>query len=491
MASAGAWTDTSPSAVLGPRTPGQVLRAALLSALGALLVGGTAAVLLGRLPLNLYDVSFSLDWGRELIHGQPPDVRVVGASTPHPLSILSGAFAALFGTGALTVIAGVLYVAAGTALVALFALGRACRLGAMGVCAALALVVSEPFVLATMGQATVSDLPSLAAVLVALALEVGRPRRGTAPLVMLAAAGLFRPEAWLLSAMYLLWVSPGRSWSARARLGALALTGPLLWGITDLLLTGNALYSLTYTRASTLLAQRPTGFRNFPGVLWSTLTSYLSTPILVGAFLGLAIDLRARRLPRLIPVTLVLTVVGFAGLGAANLPLDDRYTLPTTLLLAIYFGYFLAGWRRQKRGWIRRGWIGAALVVALLAMAATPADLRALSRDRAQLTAQAQVPAKLSMLLRDRSLRAQIAACGPVQASYRIMPLLAYDLGRSPRTVVVVDRGVPTAGTVIEPTAGLAETMFETHSHPVSSLSRRGYELVAANDSWLIYTRCA
>lgn len=491
MASAGAWTDRSVTAVLGPPALGQVLRAGLLGALGALVMGAAAAVLLGRLPLNLYDVSFSLDWGRELIHGQPPDVRVVGASTLHPLSIVSGAFAALFGTGALAVLGGVMYVAAGTVLVALFALGRACGLHAMGVCAALALVVSEPFVFATMGQATVSDLPSLAAVLVALALEVGRPRRGTAPLVMLAVAGLFRPEAWLLSAMYVLWVSPGRSWSARARLGAVALSGPLLWGVTDLLLTGNPLYSLTYTRASTIVAQRPTGLGSFPGVLWSTLTSYLSTPILVGAFLGLAIDLWAGRLHRLIPVTLVLTVVGFAGLGAAKLPLDDRYALPTTLLLAIYFGYFLAGWRRQRPGWLRRGWIVAALVVALLAAAATPADLKALSRDRAQLTAQAQVPAKLSALLRDRSLRTQIAACGPVQASYRVRPLLAYDLGRSPRTVVQVDRGVPTAGTVIEPTAGLAETMFETHAHPISSLSRRGYELVAANDSWLIYTRCA
>lgn len=59
------------------------------------------ALVLGRLPLNLYDVSFSLDWGRELIHGQLPDVRAPGASTPHPLSILAGACAALFSADAL------------------------------------------------------------------------------------------------------------------------------------------------------------------------------------------------------------------------------------------------------------------------------------------------------------------------------------------------------------------------------------------------------
>jgi len=57
----------------------------LLSTLvaGALALAVGAA--LGRAPLNLYDVSFSLDWGSDLIHGLVPDVRVSGASTPHPL----------------------------------------------------------------------------------------------------------------------------------------------------------------------------------------------------------------------------------------------------------------------------------------------------------------------------------------------------------------------------------------------------------------------
>src|SRR2546429_3436483 len=59
------------------------------SALGASMLAVVVGVALGRPPLNLYDVSFSLDWGSDLVHGLVPDVQVSGAATPHPLSIAS------------------------------------------------------------------------------------------------------------------------------------------------------------------------------------------------------------------------------------------------------------------------------------------------------------------------------------------------------------------------------------------------------------------
>jgi hypothetical protein len=51
-----------------------------------------AGLLLGLpdTPLNLYDVSFSLLWGRELLAGTLHNVQVWGASTPHPAAILTG-----------------------------------------------------------------------------------------------------------------------------------------------------------------------------------------------------------------------------------------------------------------------------------------------------------------------------------------------------------------------------------------------------------------
>ena len=48
------------------------------------------------------------------------------------------------------------------------------------------------------------DVPFLALVVWAAALEAERPRRGGAVFALLAAAGLLRPEAWLLSGAYAL-----------------------------------------------------------------------------------------------------------------------------------------------------------------------------------------------------------------------------------------------------------------------------------------------
>ncbi|HST54976.1 MAG TPA: hypothetical protein VLJ42_03650 [Solirubrobacteraceae bacterium] len=490
MATANAWAQR-PIDALAANTARDWLRIALLSAAAAGVFALVGVFALGRLPLNLYDVSFTLNWGRELIHGQVPDVQVSGASTPHPLSIASGAFAALFGGDALDAMRGLLLVAGGAVGVALLAMGRAFRSVWIGVIAAVVLMVSEPFVQATLGQATASDLPSLAAVFGALALELSRPKRGAAPLVLLAVAGLWRPEAWLLSGVYWLYLAPGRDWRSRAQLAVLALSAPLLWAFTDLLLTGNPLYSLIYTRDATEAANRPTGFTNVPAALRDTLTGYFSTPVLIGAVLGVALDLWLRRLPRLLVAAVLLTIVGFAAVGAANMPLDNRYALPTTVLAAVYFGFFTIGWREQPGGWLKRAWMGSAAVVAVLALVIAPSSLGEIAHDRHSLSAQAKIEGQLDALLKPVALRRQINSCGPLQASYRIVPILAYDLGRAPRTIATVNYGVPATGTVVEPTPGLAERLFETHAHPISSFTDNGYRVAGSNESWIVYTRCS
>jgi hypothetical protein len=490
MASAGIWAERPPRGLNAPAVR-DWLRAVALAAAIAVALAVVEAVALGRLPLNLYDVSFTLDWGRELIHGQVPDVRVMGASTPHPLSIASGAFAALFGSGALDAMRGVVFLAGGAVIVGLLAMGRACRQVGIGIVAALALTFSEPFVSQTLGEATSSDLPSLAAVLGALALELARPKRGVGPLALLAIAGLWRPEAWLLSGVYWLYVAPGLDWTARLKLLALALTAPLLWAATDLAMTGNPLYSLMYTREATMAARRPTGFTHVPSALWATLNGYFSTPVLIGAATGLALDLRLRRLPRLLWVALALTVLAFAAVGAANLPLDDRYALPTTVLMAVYFGYFVMGWRRQHDGWLKRAWMLCAGVIVVLALVLAPSNMRALSRAHGSFSAQSKIEGQLSGLLRPPAIRKLVEACGPVQASWRVVPILAYDLGIGPRRLVTVNTGVPQQGSVIEPAPGLAAQQFEAHPNPSASFTRAGYRIAASNGSWVLYTTCA
>ena len=47
------------------------------------------------------------------------------------------------------------------------------------------------------GFRSMLDIPFLAMIVWAVVLELKKPRRGTAPLVLLLLAGLLRPEAWL------------------------------------------------------------------------------------------------------------------------------------------------------------------------------------------------------------------------------------------------------------------------------------------------------
>src|SRR5439155_16802161 len=114
------------AAVAGPNPTTQSDRSHLgivWSALGASTLAVVVGVALGRPPLNLYDVSFSLDWGSDIVHGLVPDVQVSGAATPHPLSIASGAVAALFGPSALDVMRVLLLASAGVVGVAVYRIG--------------------------------------------------------------------------------------------------------------------------------------------------------------------------------------------------------------------------------------------------------------------------------------------------------------------------------------------------------------------------------
>ena len=481
------------AAAAGPsRAPrrGRFRLGILWSALGAAALAGLVGLSLGRLPLNLYDVSFTLDWGSDLIHGLVPDVQVSGASTPHPLSIVSGALAALFGSSALDAMRALLLASIGVAGVAIYRIGAVAAWRGVGVAAVAVLFLSEQFLYATLGQATPSDLPSLAAMLAALACELSRPKRGVAPLVLLSLAGLWRPEAWLLSGLYWAWVVRGQPRGRKLRLGAIALSAPALWMAGDLAMTHNPLYSLTYTHEATLAARRPTGLTRAPGALRTALTEYLGTPALIAALAGVTLELFVRRLPRVLLLLLALTVLTFAGIGAAQLPLDERYALPTSALLAIFFGYLVAGWWGLPRSPMRHVWMLAGVAAAGFVIAGIPHQLRALATDRTTFHHESAIIADLANLTRPASVRAELRACEPVATSYRVVPILAYDVGERPRTLTTQDAGIPTRGAMVLPNNATAAALFETHRFLARSLERHGYRLLTQNASWKIWTNC-
>src|ERR1700683_1575416 len=150
-----------------------------------------------------YDSFYALLWGRDLLHLHLPDFRVYRGPTEHPLAIAYGVLCSLFGQGG----GGLMLLGSIASFVALVAgsyrLARLCFGPVVGMFAAL-LMLSRFFDenLAAQGYL---DISYVALIVWALALEVERPRRGVLVFAILAAAGLLRPDAWVLSGVYWLW----------------------------------------------------------------------------------------------------------------------------------------------------------------------------------------------------------------------------------------------------------------------------------------------
>src|SRR2546427_3202561 len=71
-------------------------RRALPNLVAAVLVGLAILAWFGHAFLN-YDTFYALVWGGDLAHGRTPQYDAAVAPTPHPLAILAGMPASLFG----------------------------------------------------------------------------------------------------------------------------------------------------------------------------------------------------------------------------------------------------------------------------------------------------------------------------------------------------------------------------------------------------------
>ncbi len=252
-----------------------------------------------------YDSYYSLLWGREVLDLQLPGFEGFRVPTEHPLAIAVGALLSLFGDAGDR-----LWIAATFATYlwlvwGVYRLGRIAFTPLIGGVAALLLLTRFDFAfLAARGYI---DVPYMALVVWAAVLEAQRPRRGAPVLILLALAGLLRPEAWVLAAAYWLWLAWRASWRDRIIYAALAAIGPLVWATVDFIVTGDPLFSLLYTSGSAedLGRQRP--LSELPVAVPEFLANIVKLPVLVAAVLGLAFALLAA--PRRMVMPFVLLVV--------------------------------------------------------------------------------------------------------------------------------------------------------------------------------------
>jgi len=363
----------------GPMSPA-ALRAGVLSSPARIAFAlMCVAALVGYLAFPTYptyDSFYALLWGRDLLHGHLPDFQVYRAPTEHPLAIAFGMLCSIFGQGGarLMVLGSIASFVA--AVAGIYRAGRLAFGPLVGAIAAL-LLLSRFFVenLAAQGYL---DVSYLALILWALALELERPRRGTPVFVLLAGAGLLRPDAWILSGAYWLWCCwPGlRSRGAAPggpsmrRMGAylaLAASAPLLWVAFDGIVTGNPLYSLTATGALAQELERTQGFSAVLGSVWSYSVRIDHLPVVLGAIagVGLAVLLAPRR--ALVPLAaLVLLYAVYVLEGAGGASVIDRYLTGAATVALVFCAVAVGGWWMLEPGTaLRRGWIAFAVVLVI------------------------------------------------------------------------------------------------------------------------------
>jgi hypothetical protein len=490
-------------------------------------VAAVTAALLLVFPVGFpnYDTIYALVWGRELAHGMSPDVGSALPPTPHPLTELLGLVTTPLGDGAITVTMVIAYASLG--LVGFFVY----RLGAIwfdrwiGAVAAAIVLTRAPFL--SNGLRAYIDLPYIALCLAALLVEAKRPRSGWPVLVLLALAGLLRPEAWLFSVAYLaylaidpeLW-SEGREKApleradtqnaglvrpafVRARgaislpplwLVALALAGPVLWALFDAITAGSPTYSWTGTKETVETLERQTGPVDL--VLYGPrrLGEVLQWPGMVGAVGGVALGLAFMRRRSALGVAAAALALGaFALLACGGLAILPRYTMLAAAVLAIFVGVGLLGWRLLAPGhpW-RRRWQVFAGLVALMFLVWLPNQWDLDSRVDTDLTNQAQIEGDLTDLVDSGAFE---PLCGPVAVpNHRAVPRLAFGLDVRPTQIVSAsEEEIPARGYFVAPAGDFVIHNFILDPNDPTDVSLDvppGFRLVAENESWQVYRRC-
>jgi hypothetical protein len=450
-----------------------------------LVLGLLAWALVGRGLAN-YDTLYALVWGRDLAHGTLPDYDVSLAPTPHPLATLVGAILTPLGaSGAIGATLVLAFVWLGALGWITYRLGAEWINPAAGVLAAAIVLTRRPVL--DFGSRAYVDIPYLVLVLGALLIETRRPRAGAPVLALLALAGLIRPEAWLFSVAYLvyLWLNGVRD----PRLVALAAAAPILWALSDLVVTGDPLHSLTGTRDTAQRLDRITGLDEVPTTVPRRIGEILREPVLFGAAGGGLLALAYLRKRVAVGAAAgVIALLAFCVLAAAGLPILGRYLLAPSVILAVFAGAGAFGWRElpKEHPWRRRwAWFGVATIVALVVF--IPPQIDRIDALRDALRIQDGIQDDL------HDLTPRFACLPTTVPNHRPVPLLALWLDTDPKRIAVAQEHRPTTGTYVVPSNPRVAHQYildprdvDPHIPPPPV----GFRPVAANASWRVYGRC-
>ncbi len=359
-----------------------------------------------------YDSLYSLLWGRELLDGSLPSFDAYRAPTQHPLWVVICVPLAALGLPGDRVLLAICVLSFVAMVAGMYRLGKASFGWVVGLVAAL-LVLSRldfPF-LAARGYV---DVPYLALILWAAALEAQRGKRGGIVWVLLTLAGLLRPEAWLLAGLYGVWMAwrqPLREW---VRVGAIVAVAPILWALSDFVVTGDPMYSLNYTTESSRMLGRRQSLGELPGVTMRYLFELTKPPVFIAGIAGIVLAWRMARGRILVPATLLVWGLGtFLLVSLRGFSVINRYVIVGALALMLFAAFAIAGFSRLPRGHrAAKPWaIGSGMLV-LGGLVYTLAIFNPAYVDR-ELKLRDSVRQDLTAVLRSPRVKAA-SACGPI-----------------------------------------------------------------------------
>ncbi len=488
-----------------------------------------------------YDTFYSLVWGNEIFHGLKPDYGAPIPPTPHPLQTLQGFVLAPFGDGAEPITVAIAFLSLAALAYLTYRLGERWFGWPAGLLAAAIVLTREPIL--SNGVRAYVDIPYIVFVLAALLIETRRPRAGWPVLALLALAGLLRPEAWLFSAAYVVYlaytrfspsavdalkaahrsksglvqvVAPTRrdrvnrvllpiSHALRQRqflwLIALAAAAPILWTLYDIVFAGDALYSLTGTRDTVETLGRDTGLIDWIRFFPRRLGEILREPVLLGAAGGGVLTLwLLRDRAKLGAAAGFLAAGAFALLAIAGLAVITRYAMLAAVILAVFCGAGVFGWMKLPREHPARPWwmaFGALVVVAFIVFA--PSQRDRLHNLQGSIAAQEEIRDDLKAIADSGAVD---DACVPVTVpNHRPVPLLALWLDRRPSEILTAVREEdgelvrvePEAGYFFDPANPEVEENFTLDPNDPGELTApvpAGFQRSGENESWVLYERC-
>jgi hypothetical protein len=440
-----------------------------------------------------YDAQYALLWSRDAWTGHVPEYEADFAPTPKPLQSLVSSVGLPFGDYADDVMTWIVLLSLGVLAWLVFLLGT--RLfGSAWIGGLVALVVVTRPVILRDTLLAYQDIPFAALIVGAVLLEARSPRRGVPVLVVLAFAGLLRPEAWVLAGLYWLYLWPVSETRHRVLLGLLVASAPLLWALTDLIVTGDPLHSLHGTAELAEENERRRSLTQVPRWGAQYVGYTLREPLILGVPVGLVfawLYVRDRR--SFLPLAVVAAMLFVFAIGPIfGLPLIGRYVRTPAILLALFYGLAVFGWMLLPHGSReRRAWMAVGAVCLLASIVFVPwkqADMLDGLDRRFEL--DGRLYADLHDVGEAAQVRRAFEACGRLStAEHRPIPYIRFWLDGDPGSV----------GTIRKRTSALSELLliprdvrnvrrYYRTNYPRRTARRPpGWRTLYANRSWKVY----